>query len=38
MERNDLWFFFAALSGAILLVAGLMNWTTEPAQAQCAKR
>lgn len=38
MKRNDLWFFFAALSGAVLLVVGLMSWTPQPAQAQCGSQ
>jgi len=38
MKRHDLWFFFAALSGAVLLVAGLMSWTADPAQAQCGSQ
>ena len=38
MKRNDLWFFFAALGGAVLLVVGLMSWTPKPAQAQCGSQ
>ncbi|MEW5957735.1 MAG: hypothetical protein AB1801_08435 [Chloroflexota bacterium] len=38
MKRNDLWFFWPALAGAMLLVLGLLSWTARPAQAQCGSQ